>query len=192
MALAVLWPSGVARGPQPDPQPVAAAPDDSEVKSFIVSWMELAAQGVDDLEANRLAHIEIFGEDPYGESVTSSCDYYVVTTHYCDGLTRRTVRSLVGTVCIEQAFPGLCSLPACPAGQKRFYKLSTASSGCSDEVPADTCVWVTVTGPYTATSTVCDMLEGCGRWPGLGCSSPSALVAVAGAHSHPIGCPDCD
>ncbi len=140
--------------------------------------------GYTPVEANRLAHIAIFGKEPTvgGEG----CDYYTVTTYYCAGTSRKYTRQSVSTICIEQLL-GSCPVLTCPSGQQAFFKLTTAE-GCK---PASTCVWVEVSGPHTSGSAeICDNLTNCDCWPGLSCAVREC-VPVAGIQQHPTGCPNC-
>ncbi len=146
--------------------------------------LEFESIGLEPEVANRLAHLLIYNVEP--TEGDTGCDYYNVTTYYCDGLTRRVSRQLVGTVCIEAAL-GLCVHQPCPLGSKGYYRLTTAAS-CS---PASTCAWVQVDGPlFTNQENLCDDLVDCSCWPNLDCTD-WVCVPVASTSGNPKGCPIC-
>jgi hypothetical protein len=174
------------------PQFDAPAPEWQRIPSGLFeNWTdEFEKAGFDPFEANRLAHLLVFGTDPSGQfeagSASSGCSYYLMTTWYCVGNNRFYERKAVGAVCVEAAI-GTCLVVTCPPGERSFFKLTTSAT-CN---PASTCSWISVSGPHTSDNPgLCSTLSDCSCWPGLDCTV-AVCVKVAGSSNHPSGCPSC-
>jgi hypothetical protein len=151
---------------------------------FLDCYDNFRLAGFAPAEANRLAHIGIYGTEPSAGS--EGCHYYVVTVYYCEGGTRRYRQFNVGTICIEDLV-GSCPTMTCPSGQQAFYRITTGA-GCK---PDATCAWVEVSGVYsTGQADICDKLVDCSCWPGLSCGA-RVCVPMSGIPIQPKGCPNC-
>lgn len=139
-------------------------------------------------EAQRLAELLTFGADAMDSD--RGCQYYAVTTVWCDGHTRYHQRTNVGTTCIEAGNLQLRPVMNCPIiGQEPRFKSTTAAT-CLPGIPGATCVFVGISGPYsTDVQAVCDALKGCGCWPNLACSDRECTPVAKGL---PTSCPNCN
>jgi hypothetical protein len=146
--------------------------------------------GWEDAEARRLAELVTFG--PEAMNAMTGCQYYELTTVWCDGLTRRLQRTYVGTTCIEGAGLHLCALLSCPSGQTPWHKTVTAASGCPTGIPGGACAYVKVTGPHTTeVEAVCNSLSDCTCWPNMVCGDRECVPISTGS-GHPTKCPNCN
>ena len=157
---------------------------------FLDCYDNFRLAGFAPAEANRLAHIGIYGTEPSAGS--EGCHYYVVTVYYCEGGSRRYRQFNVGTICIEDLV-GSCPTMTCPSGQQAFYRITTGA-GCK---PDATCAWVEVSGVYSTGQAdsirgnqICDKLVDCSCWPGLSCGA-RVCVPMSGIPIQPKGCPNC-
>lgn len=151
---------------------------------FLDCYDNFKLAGFPPAEANRLAHIAVYGTEP--SAGTEGCHYYVVTVYYCEAGTRRYRQFAVGTICIEDLV-GSCPVMTCPSGQQAYFQLTTGT-GCK---PDQTCVWLEVSGVYsTGVAEICDSLVDCTCWPGLSCGA-RVCVPMSGTPPQPKGCPTC-
>jgi hypothetical protein len=151
---------------------------------FLDCYDNFKLAGFPPAEANRLAHIAVYGTEP--SAGTEGCHYYVVTVYYCEAGTRRYRQFPVGTICIEDLV-GSCPVMTCPTGEQAYFQLTTGT-GCK---PDQACVWLEVSGVYsTGVAEICDSLVDCSCWPGLSCGA-RVCVPMSGTPLQPKGCPTC-
>ncbi len=168
------------------------SPAESPAANPILAQFELCvarfrAAGFTATDAHRFAHIAVGWADPLAKSALPGCQYYFVTAHFCDKVTRRSESGFVGALCIEAKL-NLCVAPICPKGQSVYYKVVTSST-CK---PASTCVFLEVSGPlFTTEPAICDALQDCSCWPTLACDTAECVTNVPGL-GVPSECPKCN
>lgn len=188
----LLMPFAVAQAERPTGAPAAVitaadtaaaqkAADDEQLEMVLARFL---TAGYSTPESLKLARIALAMPDPNNE--TKGCLYYEVEAFWCDGMTTRSDTYNVGKLCIEAALP-TCILPACAAGQKAFFKVTTSTT-CD---PASTCVYLSVSAlQRSRDSEICDSIQDCSCWPTLSCSS--AVCAPYNATlKFPSDCPKC-
>ena len=188
----VLMPFAVAQAERPVSAPAAVtmsadavaaqeADDDAQLEMVVARFL---TAGYSTPESLKLARIALAMPDPNHE--TNGCLYHEVEAFWSDGITTRSDTYNVGKMCIEAALP-TCILPACAAGQKAFFKV-TSSATC---MPASTCMYLSVSALQRSHDPwICDSIEYCTCWPTLSCSS--AVCAPYNATlKFPSDCPKC-
>ncbi len=188
----LLMPFAAAQSERPVSAPAAVtmsadavaaqeADDDAQLEMVVARFL---TAGYSTPESLKLARIALAMPDPSHE--TSGCLYYEVEAFWCDGITTRSATYNVGKLCIETALP-TCILPACAAGQKAFFKVTTSTT-CD---PASTCVYLSVSAlQRSRDSEICDSIQDCSCWPTLSCNS--AVCAPYNATlKFPSDCPKC-
>ena len=188
----LLMPFAVAQAERPAGAPAAVitaadtaaaqkAADDEQLEMVLARFL---TAGYSTPESLKLARIALAMLDPNHETI--GCLYYEVEAFWCDGITTRSDTYNVGKLCIEAALP-TCILPACAAGQKAFFKVTTSTT-CD---PASTCVYLSVSAlQRSRDSEICDSIQDCSCWPTLSCNS--AVCAPYNATlKFPSDCPKC-
>ena len=178
----LLMPFAAAQSERPASAPAAVTMSaDAQLEMVVARFL---TAGYSTPESLRLARIALAMPDPSHE--TSGCLYYEVEAFWSDGITTRSDTYNVGKMCIEAALP-TCILPACAAGQKAFFKVTTSAT-CD---PASTCVYLSISAlQRSRDSEICDSIQDCSCWPTLSCSS--AVCAPYNATlKFPSDCPKC-
>ncbi len=183
--------ASLAAAPAPAPEDAPPAWEYVSRDAFQQAWMTFETAGIDVHAAHELAHLAVFGTPPVDLEATGvvNCIYWRLKTYWChEGIAQFTTTN-VSFRCVSEATQACPSFP-CDPGKRAVFQLTTGST-CAGDVPAHTCVFVEVEGPFASNRPeVCGNTVNCACWPTLACSTRVCVPWTAA--NLPGKCPDCE
>lgn len=184
---------GASLGAALAPVPVDAPPawEFQSRDAFQQAWMTFETAGIDVHAAHDLAHLAVFGTPPVDLEATGviHCMYWRLKTYWCDGDGAYFTTTNVSFRCVSEATQPCPTVPSCGPGMRMVHQLTTGST-CSGGIPAHTCVFVEVQGPFQSNRPeVCGTLVNCACWPTLSCSTRTCVPWTVA--ELPGTCPEC-
>ena len=183
--------ASLAAAPAPAPDDAPPAWEFQSRDSFQQAWMTFEAAGIDVHAAHELAHLAVFGTLPVDPEVTGviHCIYWRLKTYWCDADGAHFTTTNVSFRCVSEATQPCPTFPGCGPGMRAVHQLTTGST-CTAGIPAHTCVFVEVQGPFSSNRPeVCGNLVNCACWPTLACGTRTCVPWTVA--DLPGKCPEC-
>ena len=183
--------ASLAAAPAPAPDDAPPAWEFQSRDAFQQAWMTFEAAGIDVHAAHELAHLAVFGTLPVDPEVTGviHCIYWRLKTYWCDADGAYFTSTNVSFRCVSEATQPCPTFPGCGPGMRAVHQLTTGST-CTAGIPAHTCVFVEVQGPFSSNRPeVCGNLVNCACWPTLACGTRTCVPWTVA--DLPGKCPEC-
>ncbi len=182
--------ASLAAAPAPVPDDAPPAWEFQSRDAFQQAWMTFEAAGIDVHAAHELAHLAVFGTLPVDPDAIGvvNCLYWRLKTYWCDADGAYFTSTNVSFRCVSEATQTCPAFP-CDPGTRAVHQLMTGST-CAAGIPAHTCVFVEVQGPFSSNRPeVCGNLVNCACWPTLSCGTRTCVPWTVA--DLPGKCPEC-